>query len=179
MKVLKYILFTVLGLIVLELVIAAFIPTHYKVTKDITINQPLEEVFDYVVLLKNQDNYSKWALMDPNMDKTYEGVDGTVGFVSAWASENKDVGAGEQEIMKVQDNYRIDYELRFLKPFEATEPAYMMTEAISDNETRVTWSFEGHMDYPMNIFIPIMGIEEMIANDLDEGLAKLKVILEE
>ena len=51
--------------------------------------------------------------MDPDMKKTYRGTDGTVGFVSAWDSEKDDVGKGEQEIIKITDGERIDYELRF------------------------------------------------------------------
>jgi hypothetical protein len=37
-------------------------------------------------------------MMDPDMKKTYRGTDGTVGFVSEWESNKKDVGTGEQEI---------------------------------------------------------------------------------
>ena len=31
----------------------------------ITINQPKKTVFDYIRMLKNQDNFSVWAKMDP------------------------------------------------------------------------------------------------------------------
>ncbi|WP_445946542.1 SRPBCC family protein [Shewanella sp.] len=85
------------------------------------------------------------------MNKTYRGVDGEVGFVSAWASENPDVGVGEQEIIKITPNERVDFELRFLSPFEAVEPAYMTTKPLSDTSTQAEWGFSGHMDYPMNL----------------------------
>jgi hypothetical protein len=93
------------------------------------------EVFDYVRLLNNQDNFSKWATMDPAMKKSFSGTDGTVGFVSAWESKKKDVGKGEQEIIKITEGQRIDYELRFKEPFEATDLAYITTEPISENQT--------------------------------------------
>ncbi|MBB1268218.1 hypothetical protein [Shewanella sp. SR44-3] len=80
------------------------------------------------------------------MNKTYRGVDGEVGFVSAWASENPDVGVGEQEIIKITPNERVDFELRFLSPFEAVEPAYMTTKPLCPTLVRkqsgalaVTW----------------------------------------
>ncbi len=41
-----------------------------------------------------------------------KGVDGTVGAVSAW-SGNREVGVGEEEIKKISQNERIDFELRF------------------------------------------------------------------
>jgi hypothetical protein len=36
-----------------------------------------------------------------------------------------------------------------LAPFESTSEAYMITEVISVNETKVKWGFYGSMDYPL------------------------------
>jgi len=178
MKILKTILIAVGILIAVPLIVALFVKKDYEVEREITINKPKEEVFDYVKFLKNQDNYSKWATMDPEMKKTYRGTDGTVGFVSAWKSDNKDVGKGEQEIMKITEGKRIDFELRFFEPFESTEPAYMTTESVSENQTKVKRGFSGHMDYPMNIMMLFMDFEKMIGDDLDTGLKNLKSVLE-
>jgi uncharacterized protein YndB with AHSA1/START domain len=178
MKVLKKILLVIVVLIVILLVVAAFTKKHYAVEREIVINKPKQEVFDYVKLLKNQDNYSKWAMMDPAMKRTYTGTDGTVGFVSAWDSDKKDVGKGEQEIKKITEGERLDFELRFIKPFEATEHAYMLTEAASPTSTKVKWGFDGHMNYPMNLMLLCMDFEKMIGDDLQNGLNKLKSNLE-
>jgi len=159
-------------------VIALFLKSEYHVEKSIVINQPKEDVFAYLVLLKNQDNFSIWAQMDPNMVKSYRGTDGQVGFVSRWESENPDVGVGEQEIMKIDPGKRIDFQLRFYKPFEATEPAYMTTTATDAKSTTVSWGFSGHMDYPTNITFLFMDFEKIIGDDLQTGLNNLKVILE-
>lgn len=137
MRILKTILIAVGILIAVPLIVALFAKKDYEVEREIIIDKPKEEVFDYVKFLKNQDNYSKWATMDPEMKKTYRGTDGTVGFVSAWESDNKDVGIGEQEIKKITEGERIDFELRFFEPFESTEPAYMTTESVSENQTKV------------------------------------------
>jgi len=178
MKILKTILIAVGILIAVPLIVSLFVKKDYEVEREITIDKPKEEVFDYVKFLKNQDNYSKWATMDPDMKKTYRGTDGTVGFVSAWESDNKDVGKGEQEIKKITEGERIDFELRFFEPFESTEPAYMTTERVSENQTKVKWGFNGHMDYPMNIMMLFMDFEKMIGDDLDTGLKNLKSVLE-
>jgi hypothetical protein len=116
--------------------------------------------------------------MDPKMKKTYRGTDGTIGFVSAWESENEEVGVGEQEIKKIIEGERIDFEFRNFKPYEAAEPAFMTTEAISENQTKVRWGFSGHIAYPFNIWMLFMDFEKMIGDDLQPGLAKLKTILE-
>ncbi|OBT06863.1 polyketide cyclase [Shewanella sp. UCD-FRSSP16_17] len=174
----KKILLVVAILIAIPFIAAIFIKKDYSVERTIVINQPKAIVFDYVKHLKNQNNFSKWAQMDPDMEKTYRGTDATVGFVSAWASDNPDVGVGEQEIMAIVEGERIDFELRFLSPFEATEPAYMTTEALSDNQTRLNWGFKGHLDYPMNLMFLFMDFETIIGNDLQQGLDSLKLILD-
>ncbi|PWV53505.1 SRPBCC family protein [Chitinophaga sp. S165] len=178
MKVLKKILLVIVVLVVILLIVAAFTKKRYAVEREIVINKPKQEVFDYVKLLKNQDNYSKWAMMDPAMKKTYTGTDGTVGFISAWESDKKDVGKGEQEIKKITEGERLDFELRFIKPFEATEHAYMLTEAASPASTKVKWGFDGHMNYPMNLMLLCMDFEKMIGDDLQTGLNNLKTNLE-
>jgi hypothetical protein len=175
---LRKILIGVVILIAIPFIVALFVEKDYAVERQIVISRPKQEVFNYIKYLKNQDHYSKWAMMDPNMKKTYTGTDGTVGFVSAWDSDNDDVGKGEQEIKMIAEGERIDYELRFLVPFESTSPAYMITESISDNETKVAWGFTGHMAYPMNLLIPLMSFEKIIGDDLATGLGNLKVELE-
>ncbi|NOQ28179.1 MAG: polyketide cyclase [Bacteroidales bacterium] len=178
MKIIKKALIVLGILVAIPLIIALFVKKDYAVEREININKSNSEVFEYVKHLKNQDNFSKWAMMDPNMKKTYKGTDGTVGFVSAWESNNKDVGKGEQEIIKITEGERIDFELRFLEPFQAVEPAFMSTESVSENQTMVKWGFSGHMNYPMNLMFLFMDFEKMIGEDLDNGLKNLKQLLE-
>jgi hypothetical protein len=78
--------------IIIPLIVALFLKKNYEVQREILINKPKQQVFIYLKFLKNQNNFSKWASMDRNMEKTYKGTDGTVGFVSAWTSTNPDVG---------------------------------------------------------------------------------------
>ena len=174
----KKFLYIVLGIIALFFIVAAFAPKDYSVVKSVEINQPKDVVFNYIKYLKNQDNFSKWANIDPDMKKTYRGTDGTVGFVSRWESEHEQVGIGEQEIMKIEEGKRVDYELRFEKPWESVSPAYMTVESTASGGTKVDWAFEGEMSYPSNIMLLFMNMEEMIGNDLQEGLDNLKEILE-
>ncbi|WP_077338851.1 SRPBCC family protein [Pseudocolwellia agarivorans] len=175
---LKKLVLIVLTIIAIPLIVAVFTENSYEVERSVIINKPKEEVFNYIKYLKNQSFYSKWAQMDPNMLKTYRGIDGQVGFVSAWSSEKEDVGAGEQEIIAIDEGYRIDFELRFLKPFKSTDPAFMVTEAVDDNTTKVVWGFSGHMDYPMNLMLLFIDFEQVIGDDLQTGLNNLKAILD-
>jgi uncharacterized protein YndB with AHSA1/START domain len=178
MKILKKILFTVLFLIGIFLVTAFFMKKEYAVEREITINQPIDSVFQFVKYLKNQDQFSVWNQKDPKMKRFTKGTDGQVGAINGWDSTMEEVGAGEQEIKKIIDGSRIDLELRFKKPFEATDSAYFITESISSTQTKVKWGFNGKMPYPMNAMLPFMGLEEMLGGDLQKGLNQLKNVLE-
>ena len=168
----------VLGLTFFVLIAALFVNKEYKVERSITINQPKQVVFDYTRYLKNQDNFSVWSKMDPNMKKDYRGTDGTIGFVSAWDSKKKEAGTGEQEITGITDNERIDYEIRFLKPMKSTDDAYLLFNDVSDNVTSVTWGFNGKLNYPMNLMLAFMDMDSMLGKDLEQGLVNLKSIME-
>jgi len=176
---LKKIFIALASIIAMPLILAIFTAKSYDVEREVVINQPNSIVFNYIKYLKNQDKFSKWTRMDPDMKKSYRGVDGSVGFVSAWDSQNPDVGKGEQEIIKVIEGEQVDFELRFLTPFEATAPAYMTTESVETDKTKVRWGFSGHMDYPMNLMLLFMDFEKIIGDDLQTGLNQLKVNLEE
>ncbi|MCB9251210.1 MAG: SRPBCC family protein [Flavobacteriales bacterium] len=178
MKILKTILIVIVSIIALFLITALFVKKDYSVEREVVISKPTQEVYDYVKFLKNQDNYSKWNQMDPNSVKTYTGTDGEVGFISAWDSKMDDVGAGEQEIKKLANGERIDWELRFKRPFESTEQAYMVTSSAEEGKTNVKWGFKGHMDYPMNMMLLFMDFEKMIGDDLQTGLNNLKTVME-
>jgi len=178
MKILFVIIIVVLSIIALLLLTGLFLKKEYMVTREVIVNKSKIFVFEYIKLLKNQNNYSVWAAMDPNMKKEFSGTDGTAGFVSAWDSEDKNVGKGEQEILKVTDGEKVDYKIHFIKPFESVSYASMSVIPVSDTETKIQWVFNGKMKYPMNLMLLFMNMEKMIGKDLENGLHNLKVILE-
>ena len=175
---LKKILIVIAALIILPLSIALSLDNEYEVERSVIIQRSAESVFSYIRQLKNQNHYSTWAQLDPSTEYSYKGTDGTVGFIVKWESQNPEVGVGEQEIKVIKPNEKIEFELRFLKPFQATEPAYMVTQSLGNNQTKVIWGFEGHVDYPANLTFLVVDFEQQIGNDLQQGLNNLKVILE-
>jgi len=177
MKILKYIGIAIVALIALVLIVAAVAPKDFSIQRSVTISKPKPEVFAYAKMLKNQDSYSYWAKLDPNMKKEFRGEDGTVGFTSAWEG-NKDVGQGEQEIKNITEGEKIDYEVRFKKPFESTMASYMSTEAEGENATKVTWGMNGSTPYPMNIMHLFMNMDKMLGSQLQTGLDNMKANVE-
>jgi hypothetical protein len=177
MNFLKKMLVILVAVVMILLIVALFVKKEYSLEESIIIEKPTPAVFNYVKLLKNQDNYSVWATMDPNMKKGFEGLDGTVGCVSSWDGNSK-VGKGSQTIKKIIEGERIEYELHFIKPFEGFSDSYISTQALSPDQTKVAWGFSSKMKYPTNIVLLFMNMEEMIGKDLSTGLKNLKQILE-
>ncbi len=153
MSILITIISVIIGLIVLLLIIALFLKKEYTIEREVAINQPSPTVFNYIKYIKNQDLYSVWNQLDPSMKKTYSGTDGAVGFTYAWDSNNKKAGKGEQEITLIKEGEQIDTALHFIKPFEGRSVAHMTTTPAAANQTKVKWSIDGKMNYPMNAML--------------------------
>jgi uncharacterized protein YndB with AHSA1/START domain len=175
MKILKIIGIGILSIIALILIAALFIDTKYEIIREVVINKPNAEVFDFVKHIKNQDRYSVWNMADPNKKQTFTGTDGTVGFKNYW-NGNDDAGEGEQVITGIIPNHRVDVEITFKRPFESTMQGYTATEEVNANSTKVTSVTYGNSGYPMNIMNP--AIDKMLGKDIQANLNNLKTLLE-
>lgn len=171
------VLYIILGLVGVVLLAGLVISKDIKATREIVVNKPVAEVFNYIKYLKNQQQYSKWATLDPNIKNEFRGTDGAIGFVNSWEG-NKKVGVGEQEIIGIAEGKSLTTELRFIKPFKSVAKAVMTTEATGSNATKVSWGFESKMNYPVNVMKLFMNMEKAIGNDFSTGLTNLKALLE-
>ncbi|WP_166923867.1 SRPBCC family protein [Flavobacterium poyangense] len=179
MGTIKRILAAVLLVLSIVLITAYFMPKSYAIEREIIIHKPVDSVFNYVRYLKNQNEFSVWANIDPKMKLSYKGTDGSVGAISAWESTVKEVGVGEQEITKITEGKRLDFALRFKEPMNDTAVGFMSTESLAADQTKVKWGINGVIPYPMNIMLPFMKMDQMIGNDLQKGLDNLKAKMEE
>ena len=78
MKFLLIIVIVIAMIIAILLIIALILKKEYTVVRETAIYRSKMDVFEYIKLLKNQNHYSKWATMDPNMKQEFIGTDGTV-----------------------------------------------------------------------------------------------------
>ncbi len=148
-----------------------------RIDRSILITKPAQEVFDYLKITKNQDNFSTWNMTDPGMKKEYQGVDGQIGFIYKWdSSTNKNVGAGEQEITKIETGMSIEYEVRFFRPMKNVANTRFELKSESTKQTTVTWLFYGPTRFPMSLMKPVF--QKMLGKDLEKGLLNLKNVLE-
>ena len=164
----------ILGLlIILVLVAALFVKKDYHIQCEshIKINNHL--LFNYLVLLKNQDHFNKWVMAEPEMKKEFRGTDGQPGFVYYWSG--KKAGEGELELIRFEEGKTIETEIRFIRPFVSKAYSNYYLEAVSENETKITWTNESEMKYPMNILLPM--VKNMLVKDMETSLQRLNQVL--
>jgi effector-binding domain-containing protein len=175
MKILKILLYIVLGIVVLLAALGIFGKKSYHVERSIDIAAPKGMVYEYARFFKNFNEWSPWSPLDPKMTSSITGTDGEAGVLYEWKG-NEDVGAGTQKITAITAD-RIDYEVHFKEPFESTSPVFMTFED-KDSLTKVTWGFDMHIAFPWNGFAMFTDMDAAIGRDYENGLANLKKILE-
>ncbi|HKR03859.1 MAG TPA: SRPBCC family protein [Bacteroidia bacterium] len=175
MNIIITILLVVAGIIALLLIVALFMKREHYVRREIIINAPRQKVFDFLKLLKNQEQFNKWAKTDPGRKEEFKGTDGTIGFIYSW-SGNKSAGQGEKEIKNIVEGKRIETEIRFVKPMRVSASVIFETESLPGDQTKVNLINTGTLKYPLNIMIPMA--EKNFPKDMDESLSALKKILE-
>jgi hypothetical protein len=176
MNIFLLILLIIGGLLALLLIIALFSPKEYCVARDIIINRPRMDVFNYARMLKNQEKYSVWVMRDPNVKIVYTGKDGTVGAMSSWTSDNKNVGVGEQEIKNINEGELIEVEIRFEKPFKSTGIGSTTMSDAGQTGTKVATRFSGRSKFPFNLMNFMM--DKMLGKDILQNLQNMKNNLE-
>jgi hypothetical protein len=176
MKILKQILMGLGAIIAVLLIGGLFTAKSYTLQREVIVNKPKHHVFDYVRMLKNQNEFSEWYRMDPTSKTAVTGTDGTVGSIYSWDSEK--VGKGEQETKAIKECESIDYELRFLKPFKGRADNKVTFESVSENQTKIKSVFNSSMPYPMNVMRWFMSLESTIGEPIGASLNHIKENLE-
>ena len=178
MLVLKIVV-TILAMVSVAAVVAMFTKDQYTLKREIVINMPKGHVFDFIKLNQNQTLYSKWLRLDPDTKIKLSGAqDGTPGAILAFESKNSKVGRGEWEIKRVQQDERVEFELRFLEPFEFVANGYFATEVLSPHQTRVMWVYNSGMKWPMNFLLLFLDMDKLVGNDIQSSLVSMKAELE-
>lgn len=151
-------------------------PTEYRVERSVTIDAPAELVFDHVNNHKMRDAWSPWERMDPEMEKSYEGPEAGVGAIYKWTG-NDSVGTGILEITESVPHEYIKSTLTFTAPWESESTVEWNFEE-SGNGVKTSWAVSG--EFPGYLFwMNQEDADEMMGNDFQRGLDKLKIAAEE
>jgi hypothetical protein len=173
MKVLKWIVLILIGLVVIFALVGFLLPAEYKVERSTVVKAAPAQIFPFVNELPNWQLWMAWYEKDPEMEITYTGPTSGVGATSAWNSKTE--GKGEMVVQEMIPDQLVRYRLSF--PGFEPSTGQIALEAVEDG-TRVTWSDGGNLGG--NPFIRYFGLmlDSMIGKDFETGLAKLKSIAE-
>jgi hypothetical protein len=151
-------------------------PSHFKITRSISIAAKPRVIFDQVNDFHKWVAWSPWAKLDPNAKVGYEGPSSGIAASFHWAG-NREVGEGKQTIVESIPDERIAIRLDFAKPMAATSTAEF-TFVPQGEQTLVTWSMEGNNNFIGRAMCVFMNMDKMVGGRFDEGLASLKEITE-
>lgn len=176
MKIVKILVYAVVGVAALWMLLALFAKKEYHIERSLEVDAPKALIHEYARYFKNFNTWSPWAHLDPKMKTSITGTDGEVGAVHKWVG-NDDVGEGQQTITALTSD-RIDMEVKFLRPFESVAPSYM---AFKENgkKTLVTWAFDMHVAFPWNGLAMFTDMDAGVGADYEKGLKNLQKICEE
>jgi hypothetical protein len=163
-----------IGLIILLLVIAAFLPRFYNVEKTMIIKKPVNEVMSRVSNLNEYAKWNPWQQTEPAASKTIAGTPGSRGHAYAW--QGKKIGVGSLTITNIDDRH-IHFALEFLKPWKSKAKDNWLFEPWRDGETKVTWQNSGNLPWPIaRLMGPV--INKNLNHQFEAGLNNLKKLCE-
>ena len=175
MKLIKWLLVIVVGLVIIFLAGAYVLPRTVAVERTAVIAAAPEQVFPYVNSMQRTEEWSPWLSLDPNTKLTYTGPEEGVGNRLEWSSDHESVGSGTQEITASVPNEHVETALDFGPMGTAT--AYFNLEAKGDG-TEVTWGLVSNLgNNPIARWMGLM-LDRWVGADYEKGLANLAAVSE-
>lgn len=151
-------------------------PDEFIVARSVIINAPAEKVFPHINDHHNWEAWSPWAKLDPNMKSEITGAAAGQGSVYSWKGSAQ-VGEGISTIVESRPNELVKMKLEFLKPFKCVNDVEFSLRQ-EGSQTVVTWRMSGKANFISKIMSLFMNCEKMMNGQFDQGLAKLKEIVE-
>ncbi|MGZ5264976.1 MAG: SRPBCC family protein [Kaistella sp.] len=163
-----------LGLFVVLIMIMFAIGKQYHFETSAVINAPQDKVWQQMTSMKAFNKWNPFMDLDPNVKVHYSGNSGQVGDQYCWEG-NDDAGKGCHIVTALVPNQKQSTKMLFEKPFksEATSDLILSPEG---NSTKVTWTMDCELDYPMNLMKFFM--DGQMEKSYGSGLKKLKAIAE-
>jgi len=175
MKILKNISLVIVAIVILFLVVAIFLPSHYKVEKSTVINKPDTLVYNYVADFNNFHTWNPWTPLEPDHKVEVMGDSATVGQKYYW--EGKTIGSGQMTFTELQPYSYIESDIEFLKPNSGKGIVEWNFEP-QGNSTKVSWSIKGEAGYPVGRYFGLM-MDSFLGKNFEDGMKKLKEKCEE
>ncbi|MCK5638373.1 MAG: SRPBCC family protein [Flavobacteriaceae bacterium] len=165
MKILKYIFFLLLALIVIGSIYLATLDGSYDVKRSRVIQAEPEVVFNDLNDYKNWAEWGPWYEQDTTIAATY--ANNTVGEGGSYSWTGKE-GGGTMNTLKVDKPKSLDQEIIFNTPFgDMRSDVYWKLEKVKEG-TNLTWGMKGEMGFFSRFMAS--GMEDQIGPMEERGL---------
>ncbi|MFO7829826.1 MAG: GyrI-like domain-containing protein [Bacteroidales bacterium] len=174
MKFLKWTGIIIIIIIALFLIIPLFLPSTARVERSITVEAPVDKVFQTAIDMNMRPKWDPWIEMDPDAKIITEVIPGGTGSWYTWDSEI--IGKGKLTITNFEANKKINSKLEFIAPQSMTSD---ITWAFAEtNEgTDITWGFKGELSYPVERWFGLF-IDNQLGPQFEKGLQNFKTLVE-
>ena len=176
MRFLKRLLVGLVLLVGAAAVVVWFQPDDYRLTRSAVIAAPAAKIFPHVNDLRQWEDWSPWAKLDPAAKVTFSGPQSGPGASFQWDGNDK-VGAGTMTITESRPNERVATRTDFVKPFAGTSQSDFIFSQTGD-QTNVIWTMTGKQNFIAKAICLVMNMEQTVGPDFEKGLAQLKRVSE-
>jgi len=177
MKILKYLFFLLLIVIIAGSIYIATKDGDFQVEETKVITAPVEMVFQEVNDLRNWENWEPWSAEADDMIIEYGAK--TSGDSASYSWKSQSAGDGEIKTISAKPYSQIDQQITFKTPFgESTSKAYWEFNEI-ENGTEVTWGIKGNQSFmeKLAFIFQEQSITEMMRPMFQKGLNNMESVV--
>ncbi len=181
MKILKYLFFLILIVVIGSAIYFATKDGSFNVAKTKTINAPAEVIYNNVKDFKNWQTWGPWMTEDENMEINY--AEKTEGEGASYSWKSEEMGDGSMKTTRVIPNKEIEQKIAFNTPMGDSESDvyWKFEEGESPNTTKVTWGMKGEQSFIEKVFMSFGSedFETMLGTMFNQGLSNLDNVVTE
>ncbi|CAM4311522.1 SRPBCC family protein [Gillisia limnaea] len=174
MKILKYLFFLILIVIIAGAIYIATKDGKYHIEETIIIEAPVPVVFEEVNNFQNWENWGPWADDTDDMIITYSDITKGKDASYSWKSEKE--GDGEIKTTAITPNTALEQDLTFISKYGETHSKINWDFEELEEGTKVTWRMQGEQSFMEKLAFNFMdqSFSELMRPMFKEGLENLK-----
>lgn len=175
MKILKYLFFLLLVLLIGGALYTTLQPNNYDIKRSKLIKAPVSVVFNNINDFKNWKTWGPWYDDDLTIKETYSEQTSGVGGAYSWTSKD---GPGNMKTIAVEKNNSILQKLQFSE-YEPGDTYWAFEE--TEEGTNVTWGMKADKIPFMFKFFGALsgGMDNILGSMLEKGLDKIANVMPE
>jgi effector-binding domain-containing protein len=180
MKILKYLLFLLLIIIIAGGIYFGTQDGNFDVATSKDFNAPAEVIYDNVKDFKSWKEWGPWMDEDDDLQITY--AEKTEGEGASYSWKSTQMGDGSMQTVRVIPNKEIDQKITFDTPMGDSESEiyWRFEPSETAGNTKVTWGMKGKHSFMEKVFLAFQSedfetsLDDMYSKGLDNLEAKVE-----